>query len=47
METIYIYDGVAYLSKDLAILNGADKLSLHTLELNETINDDLKLLNLC
>ena len=43
METIYIYDGVAYLSKDLAILNGADKLSLHTLELNETINDDLKI----
>ena len=43
MKTIYIYDGVAYLSKDLAILNGADKLSLHTLELNETINDDLKI----
>ena len=43
MKTIYIHEGVAYLSKDLAILNGADKLSLHTLELNETINDDLKI----
>jgi len=43
MKTIYIHNGVAYLSKDLAILNGADKLSLHTLELNETINDDLKI----
>ena len=43
MNTIYIYNGVAYMSKDLAILNGADKLSLHTLELNETINDDLKI----
>ena len=41
MKTIYIHEGVAYLSKDLAILNGADKLSLHTLQLNETINDDL------
>jgi hypothetical protein len=41
METIYIHDGVAYLSKDLAILNGADQLSLHTLKLNETVTENI------
>ena len=41
MKTIYIHNGVAYLSKDLAILNGADKLSLSTLKLNETYTEDL------
>ena len=41
METVYIYDGVAYLSKDLAILNGADELSLYTLKLNETVTENI------
>jgi len=41
METVYIYDGVAYLSKDLAILNGADKLSLYELKLNETLTENI------
>jgi len=41
METLYIHDGVAYLSKDLAILNGADKLSLHTVKLNETETENI------
>jgi hypothetical protein len=41
METIYIHNGVAYLSKDLAILNGADKLSLYELKLNETLTENI------
>lgn len=41
METLYVHNGVAYLSKDLAILNGADKLSLSELKLNETQSEDI------
>jgi hypothetical protein len=41
METIYIHNGVAYLSKDLAIINGADRLSLYELKLNETQTEDI------
>ena len=41
METIYIHNKVAYLSKDLAILNGADELSLYTLKLNETVTENI------
>ena len=43
METIYVHDGVAYLSKDLAILNGADKLSLYELKLNETETENIEI----
>jgi len=41
METLYVHNGVAYLSKDLAIINGADQLSLHTLKLNETVTENI------
>jgi hypothetical protein len=44
METIYIHDGVAYLSKDLALINGADELSLYTLKLNETQSEDINII---
>ena len=43
METIYVHNGVAYLSKDLAILNGADKLSLYELKLNETETENIEI----
>ena len=43
METLYIHDGVAYLSKDLAIINGADRLSLYELKLNETQTEDIEI----
>ena len=43
METIYVHDGVAYLSKDLAILNGADRLSLYELKLNETETENIEI----
>jgi hypothetical protein len=43
METLYIHNGVAYLSKDLAIINGADRLSLYELKLNETQTEDIEI----
>ena len=43
METLYIHNGVAYLSKDLAILNGADRLSLYELKLNETETENIEI----
>ena len=43
METLYIHDGVAYLSKDLAIINGADRLSLYELKLNETESENIEI----
>jgi len=43
METLYIHNGVAYLSKDLAILNGADRLSLYELKLNETESENIEI----
>jgi len=43
METLYVHDGVAYLSKDLALINGADELSLYTLKLNETQSEDINI----
>ena len=43
METVYVHDGVAYLSKDLAILNGADRLSLYELKLNETESENIEI----
>jgi len=43
METLYIHEGIAYLSKDLAIINGADELSLYTLKLNETQSEDINI----
>jgi len=43
METIYVHNGVAYLSKDLAILNGADRLSLYELKLNETETENIEI----
>jgi len=44
METIYIHEGIAYLSKDLALINGADELSLYTLKLNETQSEDINII---
>ena len=41
METLYIHNGVAYLSKDLAIINGADELSMYTVKLNETESENI------
>ena len=43
METLYVHNGVAYLSKDLAILNGADRLSLYELKLNETESENIEI----
>ena len=43
MNTLYIHNGVAYLSKDLAILNGADRLSLYELKLNETESENIEI----
>jgi hypothetical protein len=43
METLYVHNGVAYLSKDLALINGADELSLYTLKLNETQSEDINI----
>ena len=41
METLYVHNGVAYLSKDLAIINGADDLSMYTVKLNETESENI------
>lgn len=42
METIYVHDGIGYFSKDLAILKGADALSLYEIKLNDTNDDDIE-----
>ena len=43
MDTLWIYDGVAYHSRDLAILHGADELSLHSVKYNHTLDDDIEI----
>ena len=45
MRTLYIHDGVAYINKDLAILNGADKLSMYELQLNESDGFEMEILS--
>ena len=42
METLYVHNGVAYASKDLAVLNGADELSLYTVEFNDTATENIE-----
>lgn len=42
METLYVHNGVAYASRDLAILNGADELSLYTVEFNDTATENIE-----
>ena len=41
MDTLWVYDGIAYASRDLAILHGADELSLYSVKYNDTLNDDI------
>lgn len=41
MDTLWVYDGIAYASRDLAILHGADELSLYSVKYNDTLDDDI------
>lgn len=41
MDTLWVYDGVAYHSRDLAILHGADELSLYSVKYNDTLDYDI------
>ena len=43
MDTLWIYDGIAYHSRDLAILHGADELTLHSVKYNDTLDDDIEI----
>lgn len=44
MKTLHIHNGIAYHSKDLAIINGADELSMYTVKLNDTESEDINIL---
>ena len=43
MDKLWVYDGVAYHSRDLAILHGADELSLYPVYFNDTLDDDIEI----
>ena len=43
MDRLWVYNGIAYHSRDLAILHGADELSLYSVYFNDTIDDDIEL----
>jgi len=43
MDRLWVYNGIAYHSRDLAILHGADELSLYSVYFNDTIDDDIEI----
>ena len=43
MYRLWVYNGIAYHSRDLAILHGADELSLYSVYFNDTIDDDIEI----
>ena len=43
MDKLWVYNGVAYHSRDLAILHGADELSLYPVYFNDTLDDDIEI----
>jgi len=42
MQTVYLHNGIVYLNKDLALLNGASNKDLIQYKLNETDSFDVK-----